>query len=270
MGTPKDYLMESDAEALRLDMKTDPRLVEIQARWSGVAAGMRIADLGCGSGKTTFILNRLSQPGAETIGGDIAPQRVRFARSNYSAAGLRFCQMDIRQPLEEIGLFDLVWIRFVLEYYRAESFEIVKNIARIVKPGGILCLIDLDHNCLNHFGLPLRLESALKGVMQALEKTAGFDPYVGRKLYAYLYDLGFGDIAVDMAAHHLIYGELKEADAFNWTKKVEVAARNSGYTFAEYEKGFEGFRAEFEREFIKAPRRFTYTPVITCRGRRLV
>lgn len=268
MEMPKDYLMESESEAVRLDMKTDPRLVEIQALWAGVAAGMRIADLGCGSGKTTFILNRLSQPGAETIGVDIAPQRVRFARSNYSAAGLSFCQMDIRKPLEEIGRFDLVWIRFVLEYYRSDSFEIVKSIARIVKPGGILCLIDLDHNCLNHFGLTPRLETALKGVTEALEKTAGFDPYAGRKLYAYLFDLGFGDISVDMTAHHLLYGDLKKADAFNWTKKVEIAARNSGYAFAEYEQGFEGFRSEFEQAFIRAPRRFTYTPVITCRGRR--
>jgi SAM-dependent methyltransferase len=176
--------------------------------------------------------------------------------------------MDIRKPLEALGRFDLVWIRFVLEYYRTESFEIVKNIARIVEPGGILCLIDLDHNCLNHYGLTPRLETALAGVMNALEKAAGFDPYVGRKLYAYLYDLGFRDIAVDMMPHHLIYGELKEADAFNWTKKVEIAARNSGYPFDEYERGFEGFRSEFEQAFVNTPRRFTYTPVITCRGRR--
>ncbi|MEN8809509.1 MAG: methyltransferase domain-containing protein [Desulfobacterales bacterium] len=264
----KDYLMESDEEALRLDLKTDPRMVERQALWSGITAGMRVADLGCGSGKTTFILNRLSQPGAETIGVDIAPQRVRFAQSKYSATGLSFRQMDIRKPLESLGRFDLVWIRFVLEYYRTESFEIVKNIAEIVAPGGILCLIDLDHNCLNHYGLTPRLETALRGVMNALEKVAGFDPYVGRKLYAYLYDLGYLDIAVDMMPHHLIYGDLKEADAFNWTKKVEIAARNSGYPFDEYERGFEGFRSDFEQAFVNTPRRFTYTPVITCRGRR--
>ncbi|MGW8188529.1 MAG: class I SAM-dependent methyltransferase, partial [Desulfobacterales bacterium] len=197
----KDYLMESDEEALRLDLKTDPRMVEMQALWSGITAGMRVADLGCGSGKTTFILNRLSQPGAETIGVDIAPQRVQFAQSKYTATGLSFRLLDIRKPLEELGRFDLVWIRFVLEYYRSESFEIVKNIARIVEPGGTLCLIDLDQNCLNHHGLTPRLETALAGVMQALEKMANFDPFIGRKLYAYLYDLGFRDIAVDMMPH---------------------------------------------------------------------
>ena len=112
---PTDYLMEGDEEALRLDMKTDPVLVEKLALWAGITAGMRIADLGCGSGKTTFVLNRLSQPGADTVGVDISPQRVRFAQRRYNAAGLSFRQMDIRKPLETLGRFDLVWVRFVVD-----------------------------------------------------------------------------------------------------------------------------------------------------------
>ena len=263
----KEYLMEGDEEAVRLDIKTDPRMVETQARWAGVCPGMRIADLGCGSGKTSFILNKMAQPNGETIGVDIAEQRVRFAQTTYIAKGLRFIQMDLRGSLESLGQFDLVWIRFVLEYYRSSSFDIVKNVAKTVKPGGLLCLIDLDHNCLNHYGLTPRIENALSGIMQCLEDTGDFDPFVGRKLYAYLYDLGFEDIDVGLTPHHLIFGNLSEADAFNWLKKVEIAARYSGYLFEEYEHGFEGFLAEFKRAFAD-PRRLTYTPVITCRGRK--
>ena len=64
-----EYLMESDEETLRLDLKTDVRLVEKQARWAGIKPGMRIADLGCGSGKTTSVLYHLTQPGGSAIGG---------------------------------------------------------------------------------------------------------------------------------------------------------------------------------------------------------
>lgn len=259
--------MEGDEEAIRLDVKTDPRLVEEQARWAGITPGMRVADLGCGSGKTSFILHEMAQPKGETIGVDIAEQRIRFAASKYRAAGLSFRRGDIRQPLEDLGAFDLVWVRFVLEYYRGGGFEIVKNISNIVKPGGIICLIDLDHNCLSHYGLAPRLENAMWGIMKALESRADFDPYAGRKLYAHLFDLGFTQIEVKLTPHHLIYGNLKEADAFNWTKKVEIAARNSGYPFDEYEDGFEGFLAEFKKAFAD-PRRFTYTPAIACRARK--
>jgi hypothetical protein len=31
--TIPDYIMESDAEALRLDLKTDPEVIEKQALW---------------------------------------------------------------------------------------------------------------------------------------------------------------------------------------------------------------------------------------------
>ncbi|HMK65410.1 MAG TPA: methyltransferase type 11, partial [Thermodesulfobacteriota bacterium] len=66
--TPVDYLMEDDEEAIRLDRKTDPSVVERQARWAGVKPGMRLADLGCGSGKTSSVLHELVQPGGEVIG----------------------------------------------------------------------------------------------------------------------------------------------------------------------------------------------------------
>jgi hypothetical protein len=110
-----------------------------------------------------------------------------------------------------------------------------------------------------------RLEKATHGIMQALEMKADFDPYVGRKLYAYLYDLGCQAINVRLDPHHLIFGELKEVEAFNWIKKVETAGKKAGYHFEGYKDGYEEFFEEFKR-FFSNPRRFTYTPVICCKG----
>ena len=56
----RNYLMEGDEEAVRLDLKTDPEAVKKQAQWAGLKPGMRVADLGCGAGKTTFYLNELA------------------------------------------------------------------------------------------------------------------------------------------------------------------------------------------------------------------
>ena len=124
------YLMEGDEEALRLDIKTVAALVEEQARWAGIKPGMRVADLGCGAGKTTFHLNRLVQPDGHTIGVDIANQRVDYAKKNYSAEGIEYVVGDIREPLDQLGRFDFIWVRFVLEYYLEGSFDIVKNISQ--------------------------------------------------------------------------------------------------------------------------------------------
>lgn len=259
------YLMESAEESIRLDMKTDPLKVSDQARWAGVKPGMRVADLGCGSGKTTAILSRFAQPGGSVTGIDISQERVNFAREHYGKEPDEFLCRDIRKPLTDLGRYDLVWIRFVLEYYRTGSFKIVENAARSLKPGGTLCLIDLDYNCLTHYGISDRLERTLHRVMNLAAERNDFDPYVGRKLYSYLYDLGFEQIDVDMSAHHLIYGKLSGIDEFNWTKKVEAAGKNFGDSFPEYRDGYKGFVREF-RSFFTSLRRFTYTPVICCKG----
>lgn len=263
------YLMENSEETLRLDLKTDAKIVEKQALWAGIKPGMRVADLGYGSGKTTFYLHKLVQPNGEVVGVDIAEDRIKYAKKHYHKKGIEYILRDIRDPLDDLGMFDFIWVRFVLEYYRSQSFDIVKNISSILKPGGIMCLIDLDYNCLNHFGLSQKLRGTFHEIMKALEKNADFDPYVGIKLYSFLFDLGYQDIDANMAPHHLIFGEATEIDTFNWKKKVEVAVKRSGYQFKGYKGGYEEFFEEFMR-FFSDPRRFTYTPLISCKGRKVL
>ena len=265
METGSSYLMENEQEAKRLDLKTDQVRLEQQARWAGLRSGMRVADVGCGSGKTSFFLHQLVQPGGGVLGIDASIERIAHAQNSYQAHGLDFICRDFYAPMTDLGQFDFIWVRFVLEYHRRDAAKIVENLMQNLKPGGILCLIDLDHNCLNHYGMPPRLESALAEIMALLEANANFDPFMGRKLYSFLYDLGCEEIDVQLAAHHLIAGQLNDVDAYNWLCKVDVAVRNSGYGFPEYRGGYQEFREEFKR-FFSDPRRFTYTPLIACRG----
>jgi len=263
----RGYLMEHNEETFRLDLKTNADVVEKQALWAGIKPGMRVADLGYGSGKTSFYLHKLVQPNGEVVGVDIAEDRIKYAKKHYSRKGIKYICRDMRDPLDDLGMFDFIWVRFVLEYYRSESFNIVKNISSILKPGGVICLIDLDYNCLNHFGLSKKLQRTFHGIMKALEKNADFDPYVGIKLYSFLYDLGYQNIDVSMTPHHLIFGEATEIDTFNWKKKVEIAVKRSGYQFKEYKGRYEEFFEDFNN-FFSDPRRFTYTPLISCKGHK--
>ena len=166
-----DYLMESGEEAVRLDLKTDRVVVEEQALWAGVKEGMRVADICCGSGKTTAMLYELSQPGGTILGLDGSPQRIDYALTRYKNPGIEFLCRDIRDPLDDLGMFDFVWVRFVIEYHRKNSTKLVEQISNIVKPGGILCLIDLDYNCMSHWRLPGKLEKTLFELMAMLNKV---------------------------------------------------------------------------------------------------
>lgn len=259
------YLMESEDESTRLDLKTDEQKVVEQARWAGIQPGMRVADLGCGPGKTTSVLSKLIQPEGEIVGVDFSEDRIEYACNKYIDDRINFICRDIRKPLSDIGQFDFIWIRFVLEYYLTGSRKILENSIKLLKPGGIICIIDLDNNCLNHYGIPSRLERTIQEITTILQEKSNFDPFAGRKLYSFLFDLGLEEINVDVSGHHVIFGDLKESDAFNWLKKAEIAPQKIGYEFLDYPGGYEEFLEEF-KGFFHNPRRFTYSPIVLCRG----
>jgi len=263
------YLMESDDEALRLDIKTDGEKVTQQAQWAGIVPGMRVADLGCGSGKTTFHLNQLAQPGGSAIGIDFSQQRIDYATGHYLRDGIQFQCRDIRHSLDDLGTFDFIWIRFVLEYYKKDGFDIARHVSNALKPGGILCLIDLDFNLMIYYGLSRRLEKTILDIMRLLEQELNFDPHSGKKLYSFLFDLGYEDIDVDLKPHNLIFGHPSDRDVFNWTRKIAVVEKMTGYHFDAYSGKKEAFMDELNG-FINDPRRFTYTPLIMCKGRKPV
>lgn len=260
--------MESDEEEKRLDIKTDPEAVKDQAMWFGIGSGARVLDVGCGPGKTTALLHALVQPGGEAVGVDIAESRIRYARTYHDGKrGIDFQVRDVCKPMADLGTFDFIWVRFVLEYYRDGAFEIIKNISANLKPGGYMCLLDLDYNCLGHWEMPTALEEILTKVMFRAQDHYNFDLYAGRKLYAHLYDLDFEDIIIHVMPHHLIYGDLKASDEFNWMKKLEIASLKAPEMFNAYPGGKEESLSDFKK-FFRDPRRFTYSPLILCKGRK--
>lgn len=258
------YLMENEEEIQRLERKTDAVVVERFARRAGLQEGMRVIDLCCGAGVTTSILGDLVGPTGLAVGVDFSPERLAHAQGRYATSGVSFAQRDVRRPLEGLGTFDFAWVRFALEYFRAEALDIVGHLTQVMNPGGIVCLVDLDHNCLNHFSMPEPLTKALFSVMEQLESRSNFDPYMGRKLYSFLHGLGYQNIGAQVEAHHLIWGELNAVDEYNWTRKIEVIVRNREVTIPGYPSA-QAFLDDFLR-FFRDPGRFTYTPVIACWG----
>jgi SAM-dependent methyltransferase len=268
MKRSKEYLMESPEEIIRLERKTDIEVLRRQALWCGIKPGQRVLDVACGPGKTTSILYEMVQPGGHVVGIDFSRARISHARKHYGGKpGIDFFVHDFRDTMEDMGNFDVIWVRFILEYYRKEGFDIVGNLKLALKKKGYLCLADLDYNCLSHYELPHNLKDILPKIMARLDEKYNFDTYAGRKLYAYLYDHGFENIEACLMAHHLIYGKIKDHDAYNWMKKVEVNAAKFADLFKRYPGGYEEFIRELNA-FFHHPRRFTYTPLILCKGRK--
>lgn len=265
--TSQPYFPESEHERERLENKTDIQAVVDQARWAGIEPGMRVLDVGCGPGVTTSALAQCVGETGSAVGVDRSEERVGYAQDKYGQNNITYVCRNFFDDLSDLGSFDFVWIRFVLEYFHKESFQLLAHVANSIKPGGLFCLADLDQNCMNHYGMSERLEQTFQQIAEAQQVKNNFDPFVGRKLFTYLHDLGFQDLRVDVRMHHLVFGELSEFDRWNWWHKIELAGRRSGLTFAEYEDGFAGFEREFI-EYFTDSRRFAYTPLILARGQK--
>ena len=112
MKNHRKYLMEDDQEAVRLDRKTDGATVEKQALWAGIEPGMRVADLGCGAGKTTFHLNKLVQPGGRACGIDVAVNALNMPANTIAMRisntwSLTFASLWIISGNLILSMFDL-------------------------------------------------------------------------------------------------------------------------------------------------------------------
>ncbi len=264
---PQTYLMESEDETIRLEIKTDPEALKKQAIWCGIKPGMRVLDVACGPGKTTSILHEMIQPDGSIVGIDFSEKRVTYAIRQYgNKSGIQFKVHDFRDSLVELGQFDFIWVRFVLEYYRKEALQIVGNLKKALKPGGTLCLLDLDYNCLTHYELSPEMEKILPKIMKIMDKKYNFDTYIGRKLYSFLYDQGFENIEVQLMANSILYGDGENSiTKYDWLKKLEIAAVKAKDLLKLYRGGQKQLKSDFEK-YLNNPRRFSYSILLVCKG----
>jgi SAM-dependent methyltransferase len=96
-----------------------------------IAAGRRDLDLldcGCGTGHN---LATLLRPYGRAFGFDLTPAALAHGR----AAGLRLARADMAAIPFQSGRFDLVTSFDVLQYV-ADDAGVMKEIARVIKPGG--------------------------------------------------------------------------------------------------------------------------------------
>jgi SAM-dependent methyltransferase len=112
---------------------------------AGITAGMRVLDVGCGSGDVAFLSAELAGAGGEVIGVDRAGAAVNHATARAQArhiSNVRFAEgdpaeMHFDQP------FDAVVGRFVLMYY-ADPVDAVRKLAGHLRDGGLVVFQELD------------------------------------------------------------------------------------------------------------------------------
>jgi SAM-dependent methyltransferase len=111
---------------------------------AGIAAGMRVLDVGCGSGDVAFLAAELAGPGGEVIGVDRAAA-VNRATTRVQArhtSNVRFAEGDPAEMRFDRP-FDAVVGRLVLMYY-ADPVDAVRKLAGHLRDGGLIVFQEFD------------------------------------------------------------------------------------------------------------------------------
>jgi ubiquinone/menaquinone biosynthesis C-methylase UbiE len=110
-----------------------------------IGTGMRVLDLGCGTGDVSMLAAELVGPSGSVVGIDSNPEVIGLASGRARAAG--FEQVTFRDvPLEAFSipdLFDYVVGRYVL-VHQPDPIDFLRRAARLVRPGGIIAFHEVD------------------------------------------------------------------------------------------------------------------------------
>lgn len=178
-------------------------------------AGSRVLEAGCGVGAQTVTLARQS-PGALITSIDIDAASAEATRQRCHEAGLgdqvRVLQADLLQPPFPPASFDHVFVCFVLEHLPRPE-QALAALRGLLRPGGTLTVIEGDHGTTLMHPDDTDARAAVDALVQ-LQRRAGGDALIGRRLYPLLASAGFVDLRVSPRLVYADGGDPALADAF--------------------------------------------------------
>ncbi|MEO1686148.1 MAG: methyltransferase domain-containing protein [Cyanobacteria bacterium J06631_12] len=200
--TFEEEARKKELERLRHQAST---FVEIERTlWPGmgITSGQSVIDIGCGTGFITNELSKQVSP-SRVVGIDISRSLLQECTKSSHADCSAFSNSkqtlnpsfkegsvyDIPFPAES---FDVAYARLIFQHL-AEPVRALESILRVLKPGGVVCIVDVDKGWSGLCPEPdtsVELDQAI--IREHLSQ--GGDPWVGRKLSYYLSTSGFKQV----------------------------------------------------------------------------
>lgn len=151
---------------------------------AGIKKGMRILDVGCGTGDVTLLISDLVGNSGKVIGIDMNEHAIETAKNrSKDHNNMEFLSEDILNISPNIGTFDGIVGRRVL-MYQADSLKCVKSLLPFLNDGGIMAFQESDSAGVATSGIPMPLHFKVQSWVQNTVAKEGVDLHMGLNLYS--------------------------------------------------------------------------------------
>ncbi len=196
MGAMRDYVhgySQREQERLLDQASTLAELLHAGTRYPD---GSTVLEAGCGVGAQTLTLARNS-PAARFTSIDLSAASLDAARARVRAAAVEnvtFRQADVFDLPFPPESFDHVFVCFVLEHL-ARPGDALAALRSRLRPGGTLTAIEGDHGSTFFHPDDADARRAVECLV-TLQRRAGGDALIGRRLFPLLTAAGLRDVEV--------------------------------------------------------------------------
>lgn len=159
----------------------------------GLRGQDRVLEIGTAQGIRARLIAE-SFPASQVTAVDRNSELLNAVRS-APLKNLSFEDADVYQLPYPDASFDFVYARLVFMHL-ADPKAALRNIFRVLKPGGRILIEDADRDCMFFEPEPESFRSFWSKV-QAGQRRLGGDPNVGRKLAPLLIESGFGNVKIE-------------------------------------------------------------------------
>ena len=223
-GRGEYVLATGDAAANRLRILHNvygPGARELLLR-AGIRPGMRVVDLGCGTGMTTQLLAELVGSAGEVVGVDYSAAQVQQARALLPKHlnNVRFIQASATDTGLRRETFDLVYCRFLL-IHLTDPEAALREMRELLKPEGIFVCEDGDLSSASSEP-PSKLQE-FSNLFGALGPKWGVDYTLGRRLFQMVQAANFSQVEVTLNQPVFSHGENK--------RLLELSVAEAGSSF---------------------------------------
>ena len=176
---------------------------------TGFPDGSTVLEAGCGTGAQTVAVARRSL-GARIVAVDVSAASLVEARARVSAADssdVEFRQADLLALPFAPASFDHVFLSFVLEHL-PDPAAALAGLRPLLRQGGTITVIEGDHGS-TYLHPDSEAARAAIACQVELQRRAGGDAMIGRRLYPLLVGAGFQAVRV---SPRMVYVDASKPD----------------------------------------------------------